>query len=244
MVQVFVEILRQRYRRWCSSMCPLLPVHSGELQCRALGAKVQAFDATGKPVEGEVGELVIAEPMPCMPVCFWNDPDGRRYRESYFEQYPGVWRHGDWIVITEHGGAVISGRSDATLNRGGVRMGTSEFYRVIEDLPQIKDSVVVDTSDSEGRGKLWLFVVPASGQTLDSALLASIKQALRGRLSPRHVPDEIVAIREVPRTLSGKKLEVPIKRLIGGAPLEQVVNPGTLQNPQALFDLLAAVPHG
>jgi acetoacetyl-CoA synthetase len=224
--------------------CPLLPVHSGELQCLALGAKVQAFDATGKPVQGEVGELVIAEPMPCMPVCFWNDPDGRRYRESYFEQYPGVWRHGDWIVITEHGGAVISGRSDATLNRGGVRMGTSEFYRVIEDLPQIRDSVVVDTSDSEGRGKLWLFVVPAPGQALDAALVASVKQALRGRLSPRHVPDEIVAIREVPRTLSGKKLEVPIKRLLGGAPVEQVVNPGTLQNPQALFDLLAAVPHG
>jgi len=222
--------------------CPLLPVHSGELQCLALGAKVEAFDATGKPVVGEVGELVIREPMPCMPVCFWNDPDGRRYRESYFDHYPGVWRHGDWIQITERGSAIISGRSDATLNRGGVRMGTSEFYRVIEDLPQVKDSVVVDTSDAEGRGKLWLFVAPAPGQALDAALVTTIKQALRSRLSPRHVPDEIVAITEVPRTLSGKKLEVPIKRLMAGAALAQVVNPGTLQNPAALFELLAAVP--
>jgi acetoacetyl-CoA synthetase len=221
--------------------CPLLPVCSGELQCLALGAKVQALDETGKPVVGQVGELVISEPMPCMPVYFWNDPDGRRYRDSYFDHYPGIWRHGDWIQITERGSAIISGRSDATLNRGGVRMGTSEFYRVIEDLPQLRDSVVVDTSDAEGQGKLWLFVAPAPGYTLDAALLATIKQTLRGKLSPRHVPDEIVAIAEVPRTLSGKKLEVPIKRLLAGAPLEQVVNPGTLQNPQALFDLLAAV---
>jgi len=222
--------------------CPLLPVHSGELQCLALGAKVQAFDTTGKPLVGEVGELVISEPMPCMPVCFWNDPDGHRYRDSYFDRYPGVWRHGDWIQITERGSAIISGRSDATLNRGGVRMGTSEFYRAIEHLPQLRDSVVVDTSDSDGQGKLWLFVAPAAGYTLDAALLATIKQTLRSKLSPRHVPDEIVAIKEVPRTLSGKKLEVPIKRLLGGAPLDQVVNPGTLQNPEALFDLLAAVP--
>jgi acetoacetyl-CoA synthetase len=221
--------------------CPTLPVHAGELQCRALGAHVLAVDTTGKPVVGEVGELVIAAPMPCMPVSFWNDPDGRRYRESYFEQYPGLWRHGDWIRISERGSAVISGRSDATLNRGGVRMGTSEFYRVLEDLPQLRDSVVVDTSDAEGRGKLWLFVAPVAGQALDAALIAAIKRELRGKLSPRHVPDEIVAIREVPRTLSGKKLEVPIKRLLGGAPVSAVVNPGTLQNPAALDELLAAV---
>ena len=225
--------------------CPLLPVYSGELQCLALGAKVQAFDATGKPVVGEVGELVIREPMPCMPVCFWNDPDGRRYRDSYFDHYPGVWRHGDWIEISGRGSAIISGRSDATLNRGGVRMGTSEFYRVIEDLPQVKDSVVVDTSDAQGGGKLWLFVAPVPGQALDAALVATIKQALRSRLSPRHVPDELVAVAEVPRTLSGKKLEVPIKRLLAGAAVADVVNPGTLQNPAALFDLLAAVArHG
>ncbi len=220
--------------------CPILPVYSGELQCLGLGAKVEAFDAQGKPVIGRVGELVIAEPMPCMPVFFWNDPSGQRYRESYFEQYPGVWRHGDWILISERGSAVISGRSDSTLNRGGVRMGTSEFYRVVEELPEIRDSVVVDTSDAEGRGKLWLFVVLQANVALDATLSSTIQRTLRSKLSPRHVPDEIVPISEVPRTLSGKKLEVPIKRLLGGAPLEQVVNPGTLQRPQALFDLLAA----
>jgi acetoacetyl-CoA synthetase len=221
--------------------CPLLPVYSGELQCLGLGAKVEAFDANAKPVIGQVGELVITAPMPCMPVSFWNDPDGKRYRESYFEHYPGVWRHGDWIQITERGSAIITGRSDSTLNRGGVRMGTSEFYRVVEDLPQIKDSVVVDTSDAEGKGTLWLFVVLGPGYVLDAELTSELKRNLRSKLSPRHVPDEIVAISEVPRTLSGKKLEVPIKRLLGGAPLEQVVNPGTLQRPQALFELLAAV---
>jgi acetoacetyl-CoA synthetase len=184
-----------------------------------------------------VGELVIASPMPCMPVGFWNDPDGVRYRESYFESYPGIWRHGDWIVITERGSAVISGRSDSTLNRGGVRMGTSEFYRVVEELPEIKDSVVVDTSDASGNGKLWLFVVMRTGQ-LDAALVAALGRTLRTKLSPRHVPDEIRAIADVPRTLSGKKLEVPIKRLLSGARLEDVVNPGTLQNPNALFELL------
>jgi acetoacetyl-CoA synthetase len=221
--------------------CPLLPVYSAELQCLGLGAKVEAFDANAKPVIGQVGELVITAPMPCMPVSFWNDPEGKRYRESYFDHYPGVWRHGDWIQITERGSAIITGRSDSTLNRGGVRMGTSEFYRVVEDLPQIKDSVVVDTSDAEGKGTLWLFVVAAPGYVLDAALVSELKRSLRSKLSPRHVPDEIVAITEVPRTLSGKKLEVPIKRLLGGAPLEQVVNPGTLQRPQALFELLAAV---
>jgi acetoacetyl-CoA synthetase len=220
--------------------CPLLPVHAGELQCRCLGADVQAFDESGKPVQGTVGELVIQSPMPCMPVSFWNDPDGRRYRESYFDHYPGVWRHGDWIVINERGGATISGRSDATLNRGGVRMGTSEFYRVIEELGPIEDSVVVDTSDASGGGKLWLFVVLRAGQKLDAELRKVIERALRSKLSPRHVPDEIRAVNDVPRTLSGKKLEVPIKRLLGGARLEDVVNPGTLQNPGALSALLDA----
>jgi acetoacetyl-CoA synthetase len=218
--------------------CPLLPVHAGELQCRCLGADVQAFDEQGQPVIGSVGELVIASPMPCMPVGFWNDPDGARYRESYFERYPGIWRHGDWIVITARGSAVISGRSDSTLNRGGVRMGTSEFYRVVEELPEIKDSVVVDTSDSGDAGKLWLFVVMREGQ-LDAALIKTLERTLRTKLSPRHVPDEIRAIADVPRTLSGKKLEVPIKRLLSGARLQDVVNPGTLQNPNALFELLA-----
>jgi acetoacetyl-CoA synthetase len=220
--------------------CPLLPVHAGELQCRCLGADVQAFDEQGKPVLGKVGELVIASPMPCMPVSFWNDPGGVRYRESYFDHYPGVWRHGDWLLINERGGATISGRSDATLNRGGVRMGTSEFYRVLEELEAVKDSVVVDTSGANEEGKLWLFVVLRPGYNLDAELRKTIERTLRAKLSPRHVPDEIRSVDDVPRTLSGKKLEVPIKRLLGGAKLEQVVNPGTLQNPDALRCLLAA----
>jgi acetoacetyl-CoA synthetase len=221
--------------------CPLLPVHAGELQCRCLGANVLAFDEMGQPVTGKVGELVIASPMPCMPVGFWNDSGGERYRESYFEHFPGVWRHGDWILITERGSAIITGRSDATLNRGGVRMGTSEFYRIVEELEPVQDSVVVDTSDIlTGTGKLWLFVVMRAGQTLDAELLKSIQRTLRSKLSPRHVPDEIRAVDDIPRTLSGKKLEVPIKRLLGGARLTDVVNPGTLQNPQALYGLLAA----
>jgi acetoacetyl-CoA synthetase len=220
--------------------CPLLPVYAGELQCRALGANVQAFDEHGRPVEGAVGELVITAPMPCMPVSFWNDPDGKRYRESYFDHYPGVWRHGDWIRLTEHGGAVITGRSDATLNRGGVRMGTSEFYRVVEELPAVKDSVVVDTSGAEGEGKLWLFVALRPGYQLDRELDAELRRTLRTKLSPRHVPDEIRGVSDVPRTLSGKKLEVPIKRLLAGAPVTDVVNPGTLQNPDALFELMRA----
>jgi acetoacetyl-CoA synthetase len=220
--------------------CPLLPVHAGELQCRGLGADVRALDEHGQPVIGKVGELVMASPMPCMPVMFWNDPDGARYRESYFDHYPGIWRHGDWLVLTERGSAIISGRSDSTLNRGGVRMGTSEFYRVVEELQPIQDSVVVDTSDANGGGKLWLFVVLRAGLELDAALLDTIKRSLRQKLSPRHVPDEIRAIASVPRTLSGKKLEVPIKRLLAGARLEDVVNPGTLQNPDALTRLLAS----
>jgi acetoacetyl-CoA synthetase len=221
--------------------CPLLPVHAGELQCRCLGAHVQAFDAAGRSVVGTVGEMVIVSPMPAMPIGFWNDPDGSRYRESYFEQFPGVWRHGDWLELTEHGGAIITGRSDATLNRGGVRMGTSEFYRVVEELEPIKDSVVVDTSDDpSGTGKLWLFVVLRPERELDEALRSAIRRTLRSKLSPRHVPDEIRAVPDLPRTLSGKKLEVPIKRLLAGARLEDVVNPGTLQNPEALFGLLAA----
>jgi acetoacetyl-CoA synthetase len=220
--------------------CPLLPVHAGELQCAALGAKVEAFDPEGNAVVGQVGELVITKPMPCMPLYFWNDPSGSRYRESYFDYFPGVWRHGDWIEFKGRGSAVITGRSDATLNRGGVRMGTSDFYRVVEELVSVTDSLVVDTSDASGSGKLWLFVVPAARQGLDDRALVEIKNALKAQLSPRHVPDEIRVISEVPRTLSGKKLEVPIKRLLTGAAISEVVNPGTLRNPEALSELLRA----
>jgi acetoacetyl-CoA synthetase len=216
--------------------CPTLPVHAGELQCRGLGAKVEAFDEDGKAVVGEVGELVITEPMPSMPIYFWGDSDGSRRRESYFSKYPGVWRHGDWIKITERGSAVIYGRSDSTLNRGGVRMGTSEFYRVVEAIPEVADSLVVDTATLEGDavGKLWLFVVPKSGTTLDTALERKIKTVVKTELSPRHVPDLVVSVPAIPRTLNGKKLEVPVKRILLGAPPEKVASRDTLANPEAL----------
>lgn len=218
--------------------CPLLPVHAGELQCAALGARVEAFDADGKAVVGEVGELVITRPMPCMPIGFWDDLEGSRYRGSYFEHFAGAWRHGDWIEFSPRGSAVITGRSDATLNRGGVRMGTSEFYRVVEELDAIRDSLVVDTSGPDGSGKLWLFVVLADGRRqLDSPVRETVIATLRRALSPRHVPDEIRVIAEVPRTLSGKKLEVPVKRLLAGEPLGEVVQAGTLESDEALRDL-------
>jgi acetoacetyl-CoA synthetase len=216
--------------------CPTLPVHAGELQCRGLGAKVEAFDEAGTSVTGEVGELVLTEPMPSMPVFFWGDADGSRLRESYFSKYPGVWRHGDWIKLTERGSAVIYGRSDSTLNRGGVRMGTSEFYRVVEAIPEITDSLVVDTAALEGDavGKLHLFVVTKSGVSLDAELEKKIKTAVRTELSPRHVPDVILAVPAIPRTLNGKKLEVPVKRILLGARPENVASKDTLANPEAL----------
>jgi acetoacetyl-CoA synthetase len=220
--------------------CPLLPVHAGELQCHALGAKVLAFDAEGRPLVGEVGELVVAEPMPSMPLHFLNDPDGTRLRESYFGEFPGVWRHGDWLKVTPRGTSVIYGRSDSTLNRGGVRMGTSEFYRVVEALPEVADSLVVDTGSLDGEDKLWLFVVPAPGVPWSEAVKQKIRATLRSEVSPRHVPDEIVEIREVPRTLSGKKLEVPVKRILMGTAVERAINPGTLANPAAVEDVLRA----
>jgi acetoacetyl-CoA synthetase len=221
---------------------PLLPVHAGEIPCRCLGAKVEAFDSGGRPVVGEVGELVITEPMPSMPVGFWNDPDGSRYREAYFDVYPGVWRHGDWIMISERGTCVISGRSDATLNRGGVRLGTSEFYSVVEGLDEVVDSLVVHLEDDDGGpGELLLFVVLADGVDLDDALRGRIGRELRTALSPRHVPDEIHQVRAVPRTLSGKKLEVPVKRILTGTPAESAAARGALADPDALnpFQALA-----
>ncbi|TDC35182.1 acetoacetate--CoA ligase [Micromonospora sp. KC213] len=214
---------------------PLLPVHAGEITCRALGARVEARSADGTPVVGELGELVITAPMPSMPVGFWNDPDGRRYREAYFETYPGVWRHGDWITINERGGCVITGRSDATLNRGGVRLGTAEFYSVVEGLDEVVDSVVVHLEDDEGgAGELLLFVVLADGLALDDGLRARICRELRTALSPRHVPDEIHQVRAVPRTLSAKKLEVPVKKILTGVPVHRAAATGALANPESL----------
>jgi acetoacetyl-CoA synthetase len=213
---------------------PLLPVRAGIISGPCLAAKVESFDAAGRPVIGEVGELVLTEPMPSMPVGFWNDADGARYRDSYFADYPGIWRHGDWIMILADGGCVIYGRSDATLNRGGVRMGTSEFYRVVERLPEVADSLVVDTGQLGQDGRLILYVVPAAGQSLDAELIGRISSLLRSELSPRHVPDEIHQVPGIPRTLSGKKLEVPVRKILLGTPVADAADPDALANPEVL----------
>ncbi|HUN78212.1 MAG TPA: acetoacetate--CoA ligase [Solirubrobacteraceae bacterium] len=242
--------------------CPLLPVYEGELQCRGLGCAVEAWDARGRSVVEEVGELVLTEPLPSMPLYFWGDPDGSRYRESYFAMYPGVWRHGDWIKITRRGGAVIYGRSDATINRQGVRMGTSEIYRAAGALEEVVDALVVDVpgdavggagagagdqdagaGERDGRTgaggtggelRMLLFVVLRPGVRLDDDLVARIRRRIREDCSPRHVPDEILQIEEVPRTLSGKALEVPVKRILMGAAPAEAASVESLANPRAL----------
>ena len=208
---------------------PLLPVYEGELQARSLGCDVRAFDEEGRSVVGQVGELVITQPMPSMPLFFWNDADGSRLREAYFEVYPGVWRHGDWIEITPRGTAIIYGRSDSTINRGGVRMGTSEIYRAVLALDEIVDALVVDVD-----GWMALFVVVRDGRTLDEDLRARIARRVRADCSPRHVPDDVLAVAEVPRTLSGKVLEVPVKRILSGMAPERAASRDSLANPAAL----------
>jgi acetoacetyl-CoA synthetase len=207
--------------------CPLLPVYSGELQARCLGAAVEAWSEDGRSLVNEVGELVITQPMPSMPIYFWNDPDGSRYRASYFEMFPGVWRHGDWIKITDRGTALIYGRSDSTINRGGVRIGTSEIYSAVEGVPEVLDSLVVDVDD-----EMILFVVVRDALTDEVA--AQIRRRVREHCSPRHVPDRIVQIPEVPRTLSNKKLEVPVKKILLGAAPESAASRDSLANPAAL----------
>jgi acetoacetyl-CoA synthetase len=214
--------------------CPLLPVRAGVISGRCLGAAVEAYDEDGKPVTGQVGELVLTQPMPSMPVGFWNDPDGARYRESYFDMYPGIWRHGDWIEILPDGGCIIYGRSDATLNRGGVRMGTSEFYRAVEAFAEVGDSLVVDTGRLGAEGRLILFVLPAEGAELDDDLRNRLRAALRAQLSPRHVPDEIHQVPGIPRTLSGKKLEVPVRKILHGTDPERAADPNALADPDVL----------
>jgi acetoacetyl-CoA synthetase len=218
---------------------PTLPVYRGELQARALGAKVEAWSEDGEPLVGEVGELVITEPMPSMPLYLWGDEDGSRYRESYFSTFPGVWRHGDWIEITGRGTAIITGRSDATINRGGVRMGTSELYRSVLGLDDVLDALVVDVP-SGGGSRMTLFVVLRDGAVLDDELEGEIRRRIRDDCSPRHVPDEVLAAPEIPRTLSGKILEVPVKRLLMGEPAAEVASRDSLANPQAL-DWFAAL---
>ena len=218
----------------CSAIvsgCALQPVVRGEMAGRWLGVDATAFDAEGNEVTEELGELVIRQPMPSMPVAFWNDPDGSRYRSAYFDTYPGIWRHGDWVRFTEAGTCIVTGRSDATLNRGGVRLGTSEFYSVIEDFPEIEDSLVVHLEDpAGGPGELLLFVVAE----LDDELSRRITAALRSELSPRHVPDTIAAVPAIPRTLTGKKLEAPVKRILSGEAAEVVASRGALADPEAI----------
>ena len=213
---------------------PTLPVYEGELQARSLGAKVESFDEEGKPHIGRVGELVLTEPLPSMPIYLWGDRDGSRYYESYFSMYPGIWRHGDWIELTPRGTAIIYGRSDSTINRGGVRMGTSELYSAALALPEIVDALAVDLPREGTPGWLVLYVVLRESTQLDDALIARIKTRIRSDCSPRHVPDEITAVQAVPRTLSGKLLEVPVKRILMGADPATVASRDSLANPEAL----------
>ncbi|ALL79593.1 acetoacetyl-CoA synthetase (plasmid) [Pseudonocardia sp. EC080610-09] len=218
---------------------PWLPVRRGELAGPCLGVDITVFDPDGHEIVDEIGELVVRRPMPSMPVRFWNDDGDRRYRASYFDTYPGVWRHGDWATRTRHGGFVISGRSDATLNRGGVRLGTAEFYAVVEELSEIADSLVVHLEDpAGGPGRLLLFLVPVPGAEVDDALRARVRTALRTQLSPRHVPDTIEAVPAIPRTMTGKKLETPIKQILQGRAVADVVSPGAVDRPDTLAAFL------
>ncbi len=221
----------------CSSFLggsPTLPVYAGEIQCRALGAKVEAFDEQGKPLIDEMGELVITQPMPSMPLFFWNDPENKRYLGSYFDMYPGIWRHGDWIKIESSGRSVIYGRSDSTINRKGIRMGSSEIYQVVEELPEILDSLIIGLERAGGNYYMPLFVVLKPTFSLDESLQNKIRTQLRTHLTTHHIPDEIIAVSEIPRTLSGKKVEVPIKKIFLGTPLEKAISVGALSNPESM----------
>jgi acetoacetyl-CoA synthetase len=226
--------------------CPLTPVYRGEIQCRALGCALEAWDESGKPILDEVGEMVVTRPMPSMPVFFWNDPDGARYRSSYFEDYKGVWRHGDWVQISERGTLVISGRSDATLNRQGVRIGTAEIYRVTDQFPEIRDSLIVNLELPNGDHYMPLFVVMNAGQELGDELKTRIAKALRAQGSPRHVPDEIVAAPDIPYTISGKKMEAPVKKILLGIPASKAANIDSMRNPESIvfFERFKAAKKG
>jgi acetoacetyl-CoA synthetase len=213
---------------------PTLPVYAGEIQCRALGCSLEAFNDQGKPVLNEVGEMVITKPMPSMPVYFWNDPEFKRYRESYFEMFPGIWRHGDWIKVTERKGIIIYGRSDATLNRGGVRIGTSEIYRAVDKIDGVKDSLIICVEKDGGNFWMPLFVVMQDGVNLTEDVKSQINNVLRREYSPRHVPDEIIAVPDIPYTISGKKTETPVKKVLMGKHPDEVVNSGSLRNPDSI----------
>jgi acetoacetyl-CoA synthetase len=213
---------------------PALPVYSGEIQSRALGCKLEAFDEDGKPVIDQLGEMVITSPMPSMPVYFWNDPDHKRYHESYFEMYPGVWRHGDWTQVTPRDGVIIYGRSDATLNRGGVRIGTSEIYRAVDKITEVKDSLIICIEKEGGAFWMPLFVVMKEGLSLTDEIRKRINSTIRNDYSPRHVPDDIIAVPDIPYTISGKKTETPVKKVLMGKDPKEVVNAGALKNPAAM----------
>ena len=215
---------------------PIVPVFRGELPARMLGVDVQAWDEDGAPVVDEVGELVVTQPMPSMPVRFWNDPGDERYIDAYFSTYPGVWRHGDWIRITTRGSAVIYGRSDSTINRGGIRIGTAEVYGAVLSLERVAEALAVDvpSEDGTGDGHLFLFVVLAPGDELDDDLVVALRQRIRRDCSPRHVPDEVVVVPDVPKTLTGKLLEVPVKRLLMGRAVRDAASRDALANPDAL----------
>jgi len=213
---------------------PSLPVNAGEIQCAELGVAAYAFNEAGEPVVDEVGELVITRPMPSMPLRFWNDPDDARYLASYFDTFPGVWRHGDWIRFTPRGTAVIYGRSDTTINRYGIRMGTAEIYRVVEEMPEIQDSLVVDLEYLGRPSYMPLFVVVKPGHVLDDALKARVRDQVRTRASARHVPNDVFAVAEIPRTLTGKKMELPIRKLLLGADAAKVASPDAMANPHSL----------
>jgi acetoacetyl-CoA synthetase len=219
--------------------CPLEPVYLGEIQCRCLGCSLYAWDEEGNPVTDEVGEMVITKPMPSMPVFFWNDPDQQRYLGSYFEMYPGVWRHGDWVEVTSRNSLVIYGRSDATLNRQGVRIGTSEIYRAVDMVEEVKDSLIVNLELSGGRHYMPLFVVMEDGTELTDEVKKKINDALRSEYSPRHVPDEIIQITDIPYTISGKKLEAPVKKILLGRPVDKAANKDSMRNPESLDFFIA-----
>ncbi|HCR53889.1 MAG TPA: acetoacetate--CoA ligase [Cytophagales bacterium] len=212
----------------------LLPVHQGEIQCRTLGCSLYAYDDDGNEVNQTVGEMVITQPMPSMPIFLWNDPNFERYHESYFEMYPGIWRHGDWIEITENNGVIIYGRSDATLNRGGVRIGTSEIYRAVDQIKEIKDSVIICVERDKGEFYMPLFVVMAENAVLTDELKTKINKTIKDAYSPRHIPDAIFETADVPYTISGKKTEAPIKKIFMGRDPDQVVNKGALRNPESM----------
>ncbi|MFN8304270.1 MAG: acetoacetate--CoA ligase [Saprospiraceae bacterium] len=215
--------------------CPLLPVWQGEIQCICLGCAMEAWDEDGRPLpNGEVGEMVVTKAMPSMPVFFWNDTEGQKYRSSYFEQWPGVWRHGDWIRLTDRGTVVILGRSDATLNRQGVRIGTAEIYRALDQLPELRDTLIVNLERADGTDWMPLFVVLNPGQTLDEALKNKIRHSLRTAYSPRHVPDDIIVAPDIPYTISGKKMETPVKKILLRRPLDKAYNRDSMRNPEAM----------